>query len=492
MSDTAHPYLSRPGPKLLLINNQWVPALDGRTFKSINPSTGLVLAEIALAGAADVDVAVKAARAALEGPWARVKPAERQRVLLRLAQLVDQNFEELAWLDSLDMGAPISRTKAGRQRAVGMLNYYAGLAINLTGDTIPNSIAGEVFSYTVKEPVGVVGSIIPWNGPLSTSIWKIAPALATGCTIVLKPSEEACLTPLRLGELLMEAGLPPGVINILPGDGQAGAALSEHPDVDKVAFTGSTVTGQRIIRASAGNIKRLTLELGGKSPDIVFADANLNIAIAGAGNAAFQNSGQVCSAGTRLFVQRPIYEEFSERLAKFANSLVVGDSMQKETQLGPLVSARQLERVTGYLKDGKQDGARAVCGGERVTQGQLANGYFVRPTVLADVRESMSVYQEEIFGPVISMMPFDTIDEVIARANATTYGLGSGVWTEDLRTAHRMSSSLKAGSVWVNCYQAMDPAIPFGGYKRSGYGRESGRHHVDEYLNVKAVVMKIG
>ena len=306
MSDTAHPYLSRPGPKLLLINNQWVPALDGRTFKSINPSTGLVLAEIALAGAADVDVAVKAARAALEGPWARVKPAERQRVLLRLAQLVDQNFEELAWLDSLDMGAPISRTKAGRQRAVGMLNYYAGLAINLTGDTIPNSIAGEVFSYTVKEPVGVVGSIIPWNGPLSTSIWKIAPALATGCTIVLKPSEEACLTPLRLGELLMEAGLPPGVINILPGDGQAGAALSEHPDVDKVAFTGSTVTGQRIIRASAGNIKRLTLELGGKSPDIVFADANLNIAIAGAGNAAFQNSGQVCSAGTRLFVQRPI------------------------------------------------------------------------------------------------------------------------------------------------------------------------------------------
>ena len=327
--------------------------------------------------------------------------------------------------------------------------------------------------------------------PPRRSIWKIGPALATGCTVILKPAEEAPLTPLRLGELVLEAGVPPGVVNIVPGYGEtAGAALAAHLGVDKVAFTGSHLTGQKIVEASAGNLKRVSLELGGKSPDIVFADADLDSAVAGAWMAVFANSGQICSAGTRLFVERRMYDEFVDRVAAFGSGLRVGNGVDPATQIGPLVSQQQLERVTGYLAIGKQEGARALSGGDRLTEGAFAKGYFVPPTVFADVRDDMRIAQDEIFGPVLSAIPFKDIDEVIGRANATPFGLGSGVWTRDVSKAHRLAKAIRAGSVWVNCYQAMDPAVPFGGYKMSGYGRESGLQHLEEYLNVKAVWIK--
>jgi aldehyde dehydrogenase (NAD+) len=477
-------------PKLLLIDGKHVPAVSGRTFKTTNPATGKVLAEVAEAADADIDLSVAAARRAFEGPWSKFKPFDRQAVLLKLADLVDTHFDELAVLDTLDMGSPIVSTQGRRRRAVALLRYYAGLATSTHGNTIENSQAGEIFSYTVKEPVGVVAAINPWNGPLGLAIWKIAPALAAGCTIVLKPAEQAPLSPLRLGELCLEAGIPPGVVNVVAGFGAAGAALAAHPGVDKVAFTGSTEVGQQIIRASAGNLKRVSVELGGKSPNIVFADADLDAAVPGAAMAVFANSGQICSAGTRLFVERKIHDEFVERLATFARSLKVGNPLDPKMQLGPLVSEVQLERVTGYLQSGKSQGARAVAGGCRITDAGLAEGYFVAPTVFADVDDNMIIAREEIFGPVISAMPFDTVEEVIQRGNDTVYGLGSGVWTRDINNAQRVSKGLRAGSVWVNCYQAMDPAVPFGGYKMSGYGRESGTEHMEEFLQTKAVWIK--
>jgi aldehyde dehydrogenase (NAD+) len=486
----SHPFLDGK-TKRLLIDGKWVEAATGKTFASINPATGEVLATVAEGDAEDIDRAVAAARRAFDGPWSKIKPFERQLMLLRLADLVERHFEELSMLDTLDMGAPISRTFGTRQRVLGMLRYYAGMATALHGETIENSLPGEIFSYTLKEPVGVVGAIIPWNGPLGASVWKIGPALATGCTVILKPAEEAPLTPLRLGELILEAGVPPGVVNIVPGFGEtAGAALAAHAGVDKIAFTGSHLTGQKIIAASAGNLKRVSLELGGKSPDIVFADADLENAVPGAGMAVFANSGQICSAGTRLFVERRIYDEFVGRVADFGNGLQVGNGIDPKTQIGPLVSEQQLERVTGYLSVGKQEGARAVSGGNRLTGDAYARGYFVPPTVFADVRDDMRIAQDEIFGPVLSAIPFDDINEVIVRANATSFGLGSGVWTRDVSKAHRLAKAIRAGSVWVNCYQAMDPAVPFGGYKMSGYGRESGLQHLEEYLNVKAVWIK--
>jgi aldehyde dehydrogenase (NAD+) len=485
-----HPFLDGK-LKRLLIDGQWVEAASGKTFDSINPATGEILAQVAEGDAADIDRAVVAARRAFDGPWRNVKPYDRQALLLKLADLVEQHFDELCLLDTLDMGAPISRTSSMKRRVLGMLRYYAGMATALHGETVENSLPGEIFSYTLKEPVGVVGAIIPWNGPLGASVWKIGPALATGCTVILKPAEEAPLTALRLGELILEAGVPPGVVNIVAGYGEtAGAALARHPGVDKVAFTGSHVTGQKIVEASAGNLKRVSLELGGKSPDIVFADADLDGAVPGAGMAVFANSGQICSAGTRLFVERRIYDEFVGRVAEFGKGLRVGNGADPQTQIGPLVSEQQLERVTDYLSIGRQEGARALSGGDRVTEGPLANGYFVSPTVFADVRDDMRIAQDEIFGPVISAIPFEDIDEVVRRANATPFGLGSGVWTRDVSKAHRLAKAIRAGSVWVNCYQAMDPAMPFGGYKMSGYGRESGLQHLEEYLNVKAVWIK--
>jgi aldehyde dehydrogenase (NAD+) len=485
-----HPYADGSYKKML-IDGKWVDAASGKRFQTHNPATGELLATVAEGDAEDINRAVKAARRAFEGPWSKVKPYERQAMLLKLHDLVEKHFEELSTLDTVDMGAPIQRTLGNRRRVLGMLRYYAGQATALHGETIENSLPGEIFSYTLKEPVGVVGAIIPWNGPLGASVWKIGPALATGCTVILKPAEEAPLTSLRLAELVQEAGVPDGVVNVVPGYGEtAGAALSSHPDVDKVAFTGSHMTGQAIIKASAGNLKRVSLELGGKSPDIVFADADLEAAVPGAAMAVFSNSGQICSAGTRLFVEQKIYDEFVGRVAEYGKKLKVGNGMDPDTQIGPLVSEQQLERVSGYLAVGAREGAKALAGGARLTEGALAKGYFVPPTVFANVRDDMRIAQEEIFGPVISAISFKDTDELIKRANATTFGLGSGVWTRDVSKAHQMAKAIRAGSVWVNCYQAMDPAVPFGGYKMSGYGRESGKQHVEEYLNVKAVWIK--
>lgn len=487
---TRHPF-ANGSYKQMLIDGKWVDAASGKRFETHNPATGELLATVAEGDKEDIDRAVAAARRAFEGPWSKVKPFERQNLLLKLADLVEKNFDELSQLDTLDMGAPLSRTRAYRLRAIGMLRYYAGQTTVIHGETIENSLPGEIFSYTLKEPIGVVGAIIPWNGPLTATIWKIGPAIATGCTVVLKPAEEAPLTSLRIAELAMEAGIPPGVVNVVPGYGEtAGAALASHHDVDKVAFTGSHVTGQSIIRASAGNLKRVSLELGGKSPDIVFADADLDAAVPGAAMAVFANSGQICSAGTRLFVEQAIYEEFVGRVAEFGKELQVGNGLDPNVQIGPLVSEQQLERVTGYLDIGQKEGARALAGGGRVTEGALSKGFFVSPTVFAGVQDNMRIAQEEIFGPVISAIAFTDMDELVKRANNTTFGLGSGLWTRDVSKAHAVAKRLRAGSVWVNCYQAMDPAVPFGGYKMSGYGRESGKQHVEEYLNVKAVWIK--
>ena len=475
-------------PKRLLIDGQWVEARSGKTFVTKNPSTGKPLDPCAEAGIEDVDLAVAAARRAFNGPWSKFKPAQRQKVILRLAELIEERFAEFSLLDSIDMGQPVAMRPFMEPLILETYRFAAAQALTLCGETIPNSIPGNFLSYTLREPVGVVAGIIPWNGPLFGATWKLAPVLATGCTLVLKPAEQASFASLLLGQLCLEAGVPPGVVNVVTGFGEvAGAALAAHMDVDKVSFTGSTETGRKIIEASAGNIKRLTLELGGKSPDIVFDDADLDAAVPGAAMAAYGNSGQICSAGTRLFVQRSIYEEFTARVAEFSRSLVLGNSLDPSTMLGPLVSEEQLSRVVGYLNAGAEQGAKALSGGARVTEGELAGGYFVPPTIFADVTEDMRIAREEIFGPVISAIPFDNLEDVADRANATVFGLGSGIWTTDVRKAHKLASKIRAGSVWINCYQAMDPAVPFGGWKMSGYGSEGGRAQFDAYLNTKAV-----
>ena len=475
----------------MLIGGQRVPALSGKRFETRNPATGDLLTTVAQGGAEDVDRAVKSARAAFEGPWRRMKPVERQRIMLRLADLVEEHFEELAMLDTLDLGAPYSRTFMGKARAGALLRYYAGQATLIAGDTIDNSAMGDVISHTLKEPIGVVAAINPWNGPIGMSVWKAGPVLASGCTLVMKPAEQTPLSALRFGELCLEAGVPDGVINIVTGLGDAGAALSGHPDVDKIAFTGSTGVGEKILHAAAGTMKRVTVELGGKSPNIVFADADLDKAVPAAAMAVFTNAGQICSAGTRLFVQSAIHDEFMERLAAFTRTIKVCDPLDPTTQIGPVVSAPQMDKILGFIASAHSEGARPLTGGNRMTGAGYDGGYFIEPTIFTHVADDMTIAREEIFGPVLSAFTFDTIDEVLTRANATEFGLGSGVWTRDLATAHRMARGIRAGSVWVNCYQMLDPAVPFGGYRMSGFGRESGAHHIEDYLETKAVWIKL-
>ncbi len=479
-------------PKRMLIDGRWVEAIGGKTFKAINPATGEVLATVAEADREDIERAVKAARQAFHGAWAKVKPAERQRLLLRLADLLDANAAELAELETLNNGMPITMAKPTIGRVTDLLRYYAGWATKIHGETIETSVPGEFFTYTLREPVGVVGAIVPWNSPLVTATWKLAPALAAGCTVVLKPAEQTPLTTLRMGELILEAGFPAGVINICPGFGPtAGAALAEHPDVDKIAFTGEYLTGQSIVKASAGNLKRVTLELGGKSPDIVFADADLDQAVPGAAWGIFRLSGQVCCAGSRLFVEQRVYDRFLSNMAEHASKIRVGNGMDPETQMGPLISKEQLERVTGYLKAGKEEGAKPVIGGSRLEGGDYTKGFFVAPTIFDHVQPGMRIAREEIFGPVLTAIPFRDLDEVVSLSNRTHYGLAGGVWTRDVRKAHRVAKALQAGVVWVNCYNVFDAAMPFGGYKMSGYGRESGVHALESYTQVKSVWMNV-
>lgn len=485
---TIERYVTGGNPSML-IDGAFVLAASGETFDTLNPATQQLLARLPAADATDVDRAVVAARRAFDdGPWSTMKPFDRQRIMLRFADLVEARHDDLAILDTLDMGAPIQRMRANLRRAVGMARFYAGLTTALRGETIANSIPGDFQTHTRREPVGVVGAIIPWNNPHIAFIWKVGAALAAGCTVVLKPAEEASLSALWLGEMLLEAGLPAGVVNVVTGFGEtAGVALSVHPGVDKIAFTGSTATGQAIVRAASTTLKRVTLELGGKSPNIVFNDADLDLAVPGAAMAAFTNSGQVCSAGTRLFVERGIYEEFVGAMTTYARSLTVGDGLDDATQLGPVVSQTQLERVSDYFEIGRAEGATISAGGARLLDGQYANGYFVPPTIFTEVNNEMRVAREEIFGPVVSVMAFDDYESVIRLANSSPFGLGGGVWTNDVNKANRTVSALRTGTVWVNCYGQMDPAVPFGGYRMSGYGREGGVHHIDEFLETKAV-----
>ncbi|MCR8548153.1 aldehyde dehydrogenase family protein [Salipiger sp. P9] len=469
------------------IGGAWHPSVSGETLDTWNPATGTVLATLARGGPEDIDRAVASARRAFEGPWSRFTPNQRMMLLMRAAEVLESNYDELAMLESMDMGAPHARVLGMKGSLVQLVQYFGSQAVNWTGTTIPNSLKGSFTTLTLKAPVGVVGGIIPWNAPLLSMWWIMGGALATGCTAVIKPAEDASLTTLRTAELLMEAGVPEGVINVVTGYGtEAGAALAAHMDVDRIAFTGSTQTGREIIRASAGNMKRIQVELGGKSPDIVFADADLDRAVPGAAMGVFTNSGQICSAGTRVFVQRGIQEAFLEAMAAYTKTIRVGDPFDSETQLGPLVSERQLERVMGYVESGHQEGARLSAGGHRVG-GALAQGYFMEPTIFGGVTNDMTIAREEIFGPVASVIPFDTEEEALRLANDTSYGLAGAVWTSSLGTATRMIHGMKAGKLWVNAYGLADPAVGFSGYKQSGYGMKGGRDHIEAFLYEKSV-----
>jgi phenylacetaldehyde dehydrogenase len=481
------------GSKKLLIDGEWVEAASGKTFSTPNPATGERLADVAHGEAEDVKRAVKAARRAFDsGPWRTMTSSERGKIMWKIGDLIEQNTEELATLESLDNGKPLTIARAADvPLAADLFRYMAGWATKIEGNTIPISVPyapGAMWhAYTLREPVGVVAQIIPWNFPLLMAAWKLGPALAAGCTIILKPAEQTPLSAIRLGELLLEAGLPNGVVNIITGFGDAGAALAASDDVDKVAFTGSTEVGKLIVQAAAGNLKKVTLELGGKSPNIVFADADPDAAAAGAASAIFFNHGQCCCAGSRLYVERENFDRVVEGVTQAAKNIKVGPGTDADTEMGPLVSEEQFQRVQGYLSSGFADGAKATCGGERSGD----RGYFVQPTVLVDTNPNMKVVREEIFGPVVTAMPFDDIREISEVANDTNYGLAAGIWTSDVSKAHRMAKQLRAGTVWVNCYNIFDASLPFGGYKESGWGREMGHDALNNYLETKAVCISI-
>lgn len=472
----------RPGK--LFINNEWTDARSGKTFAVTNPATEEPLALVAEGDKADIDTACRAARRAFEqGPWRKMSARERGRVLYRLAGLIEKNKQELAELETLNNGKPIFETlNADLPLTIECFEYYAGLADKIHGDTIP--VSGNFFNYTLREPAGVVGQIIPWNFPLLMAAWKLGPALATGCTVVLKPAEQTPLTALRLGELLQEAGLPPGVVNIVPGYGPtAGAALATHPEVDKVAFTGSTEVGKEVMRLASQSLKRVSLELGGKAPNIVFADADLDAAVQGAMQGIFFNQGEVCCAGSRLFVEAKAHDEFLAKLKSAAEKLVVGDPMDPKTRMGAQVSEEQYKKILGYIEKGKAEGAKVVTGGAPARD----KGYFVKPTVFDGVTNDMTIAREEIFGPVVSAITFKDHADMVRQANDTVYGLSAGIWTRDIGKAHRLARDVKAGTVWVNCYNCFDAASPFGGFKQSGFGRELGKYALELYTQVKSV-----
>jgi aldehyde dehydrogenase (NAD+) len=482
-------FLARPGK--MLIGGEWLEAADGSSIESIDPASGKVIGKFPAGGAADVDRAVAAARKAFQGPWRKVSPYERGRMLQRVAGLIEKHADELAQLITLENGKPLWEAKKEAATAVSWTEYYAGWATKLTGETIPLSLPGQFLNYTVREPLGVVAGITPPNYPLTMVLYKAAPALATGNTVINKPSEDASMVALRLAELFLEAGLPEGVFNVVTGYGEtAGAALAEHPDVDKITFTGSTEVGRSLVRAAASNLKKVSLELGGKSPNIVFADADLEAALKGVFMGVFFCQGEICSAGSRVFVEESIYDSFVSRLAEMAKGVRLGHGLDPDTKMGPLVSRGQQERVLNYIRIGQEEKA-AVRSGGRVPQA-LADGCFVEPTVFSGVTNDMRIAREEIFGPVVCTIPFKDLPDAICQGNDSSFGLAAGVWTSDLRKAHQAAAALDAGTVWVNCYNAFDNAAPWGGFKQSGWGREKGPYGLDLFTQIKSVIVNYG
>jgi phenylacetaldehyde dehydrogenase len=481
-------------PRKMLINGKWVDAVSGKTFPTYDPATGKEMARIAEGDKADVNLAVTAARNAFDkGPWRKMTASERGRLIWKLGDLLEKYTEEFAQLESLDNGKPVGVARAADvPLAVDLFRYMAGWATKIEGNTLPLSVpytpGAKYLAYTLREPIGVVAQIIPWNFPLLMAAWKLGPALAAGCTVILKPAEQTPLSAIRLGELIMEAGFPEGVVNVVPGYGEtAGGALAAHMDVDKVAFTGSTEVGKIILKAAAGNLKKVSLELGGKSPNVVFKDADMKTAIPGAASAIFFNHGQCCCAGSRLYVEKGAFDEVVAGVAEHAKKIQLGPGMDPKTQMGPLVSDEQMARVTSYIESGLSEGAKAVTGGKRHGD----QGYFVEPTVLVNTNENMKCVKEEIFGPVVAAIPFDTTEEMVERANNNPYGLAAAVWTKDISKAHQMAHDMRAGTVWVNCYNIFDASMPFGGYKESGWGREMGHDALELYTETKAVCTRL-
>jgi len=481
-------------PRQLFIDGQLVDSKSGKTFETINPATGESLATVSEGDAADIDLAVRAARRAFDsGPWSHMTPSERGRIIWRIGDLISERLEEFAELETLDNGKPLAVARAADvPLAAELFRYMAGWATKIEGNTIPLSVpyapGAQFHAYTLREPIGVVGQIIPWNFPLLMAAWKLGPALATGNTVVLKPAEQTPLAALYLAEIMSEAGLPNGVVNVVTGYGEtAGAALVAHDQVDKIAFTGSTEVGRLIAKAATGNLKKVSLELGGKSPNIVFSDADPQAAIAGAANAIFFNHGQCCVAGSRLYVEADCFDEVTAGVAEIAKSIKLGDGFDPATQMGPLVSEEQLNTVSGYLDSGREQGGKILAGGSQ----EGDRGYFFQPTVITNTRPEMRVVQEEIFGPVVVAAPFDSLDDIAATANDSPYGLGAGIWTKDISKANLLAKKIRAGTVWINCYNVFDAALPFGGYKQSGWGREMGHEALEAYTEVKAICTQL-